>query len=527
MEDFLNLLDKLYKEIPKIENKFKNDSMKNYYLFKCKAHIEQTFYVNLIKNIINNLDDPENIKDYGYSIKDIERIKIQEEIILKKLGEINSNDILNEVIITKQEYQQFANSVEKISEEIYKFIDYFENTIQLKLCEEIINKQEGENFQKFLHEKNFNKLSVENIETSKNDKINCTHCGSSNFNSLGSTAIVHKNITSVSIRFNRNFYCNSCYKYFYTNYIKTIDNYTYINCPHDILGFSNLLAIGVQLSLPVKLCLLCGSRLVTCQYLKSEVDKYYPAFWKKIKEETPYEVKTGNCKFCSNEDITNSFEMDGHVRIRALGLCKSNNPDLFDYFFKSTETPEVIKDTLRIDELYKKIKSLDWSSCSTSLLKRQELKDKKNLRTSLYEKIKSKQKLFDFYIGEATNYYRKKFGLPLIGEKWISETTLFKLIKQIYEDKEVVFHSRPNWLQGLELDIYIPEERLAIEYMGRQHHEPVSFFGGEESFLNLVERDERKEDICIKNGIALIHFDYRMTVNKENILKLIRFAQKV
>ena len=63
--------------------------------------------------------------------------------------------------------------------------------------------------------------------------------------------------------------------------------------------------------------------------------------------------------------------------------------------------------------------------------------------------------------------------------------------------------------------------------MGRQHHEPVSFFGGEESFLNLVERDERKEDICIKNGIALIHFDYRMTVNKENILKLIRFAQKV
>ena len=52
------------------------------------------------------------------------------------------------------------------------------------------------------------------------------------------------------------------------------------------------------------------------------------------------------------------------------------------------------------------------------------------------------------------NLVREQFGYPKIGDAWVSETMLFHIVEEIYPDVEIIRHHRPNWLEGLELDIY-------------------------------------------------------------------------
>lgn len=55
-----------------------------------------------------------------------------------------------------------------------------------------------------------------------------------------------------------------------------------------------------------------------------------------------------------------------------------------------------------------------------------------------------------------------------------------------------------------------------IEVQGEQHFRPVEVFGGEESFRNQVERDNRKREYCKKNNIPM----YELIYEKGKILNL-------
>lgn len=66
----------------------------------------------------------------------------------------------------------------------------------------------------------------------------------------------------------------------------------------------------------------------------------------------------------------------------------------------------------------------------------------------------------------------------------------------------------PGWLGRQHIDLYIPELNLGIEYMGRQHYQPIEYFGGEESFKSRIKKDEEKKEKCEERGIKLIHFKY-------------------
>lgn len=103
------------------------------------------------------------------------------------------------------------------------------------------------------------------------------------------------------------------------------------------------------------------------------------------------------------------------------------------------------------------------------------------------------------------NLVRLERGLPKVGEGWISETRLYYSIKNAFENLEVIHHASPEWLGRQHFDIYIPEYNLAIEYQGIQHSRPVEFFGGESTFIQNQERDERKRRLCDDNGCYLIY----------------------
>ena len=106
---------------------------------------------------------------------------------------------------------------------------------------------------------------------------------------------------------------------------------------------------------------------------------------------------------------------------------------------------------------------------------------------------------------DAENAAREEIGLPKVGEGWVSETQLYYEIKEAFAKLKVIHHGSPRWLGRQHLDIYIPEIKVAVEYQGLQHDEPVEFFGGEESFQENQERDARKAQLCDKHGVHLIY----------------------
>jgi len=106
---------------------------------------------------------------------------------------------------------------------------------------------------------------------------------------------------------------------------------------------------------------------------------------------------------------------------------------------------------------------------------------------------------------EPENRLREKFGLPKIGEGWISETNLYYEIKEAFPQVSVIHHGKPKWLGKQHLDIWIPEYNIGIEYQGDQHFFPVDFFGGKQALKNNKERDARKKALCEQNQCKLIY----------------------
>ena len=64
---------------------------------------------------------------------------------------------------------------------------------------------------------------------------------------------------------------------------------------------------------------------------------------------------------------------------------------------------------------------------------------------------------------------------------------------------------RPDWLNGLELDFYIDELKLAAEVQGAQHYTFVEFFHrNEKNFEDQKQRDANKSYLCRLHKIELI-----------------------
>ena len=123
---------------------------------------------------------------------------------------------------------------------------------------------------------------------------------------------------------------------------------------------------------------------------------------------------------------------------------------------------------------------------------------------------------------EAENEIRDLLGIPHIGEGWISEMELFNLVKEIFPKEKVIHQARLDWLGLQSLDIYIPSLKLAIEYQGRQHYEPVDFFGGKEGLVITQKRDKLKAKKCKENRVYLIYFRYDEEITKKFVKQKIK-----
>lgn len=70
-----------------------------------------------------------------------------------------------------------------------------------------------------------------------------------------------------------------------------------------------------------------------------------------------------------------------------------------------------------------------------------------------------------------------------------TEKAIYYYIKKVFTDSLPSY--KPTWLNGKELDVYIPSLHIAIEYDGQHWHQDA-------------ERDSKKDLLCTENGVQLV-----------------------
>ena len=65
-----------------------------------------------------------------------------------------------------------------------------------------------------------------------------------------------------------------------------------------------------------------------------------------------------------------------------------------------------------------------------------------------------------------------------------------------------------KWLGKLRLDYYLVDYNIAIEYQGEQHFHSVKYFGGNKRFIDRIERDKRKKELCDKNNVKILYVSF-------------------
>lgn len=113
---------------------------------------------------------------------------------------------------------------------------------------------------------------------------------------------------------------------------------------------------------------------------------------------------------------------------------------------------------------------------------------------------------------------RVEFGYRRVGEGFVAETQLASLIREILgPDMTLERHHRPPWLEGLELDIWLPMLAIGIEYQGQQHYKAIMAWGGESALRDLQARDVRKRRLCAKHGVTLIEIAYTEPLTRRHV----------
>lgn len=90
---------------------------------------------------------------------------------------------------------------------------------------------------------------------------------------------------------------------------------------------------------------------------------------------------------------------------------------------------------------------------------------------------------------------------------------LFDIVEKYFHGQKVLMEARPKELkfQGskwpLQLDIYLPDLRLAFEYQGEQHFRVNQMYKRQQLDVQ-QQKDEEKRKICKENNITLIEVPY-------------------
>lgn len=93
-------------------------------------------------------------------------------------------------------------------------------------------------------------------------------------------------------------------------------------------------------------------------------------------------------------------------------------------------------------------------------------------------------------------------------------------IRELLDSVKITYDFRTRklpFLNGLELDFYLPKLKAAIECQGIQHFQAVSIFGGETAYAKTLLNDSKKRKLCEDNGIKLFYYSNLKIVYPYNV----------
>ena len=228
---------------------------------------------------------------------------------------------------------------------------------------------------------------------------------------------------------------------------------------------------------------------------QTNLEKYGVEFVAQNKEVYDKVVKTNIEKYgvenpAKNEEIK---EKTKHTNRKKYGL---------DYYVLSEEFKSISKQTL-LDK--KGIESISYSHI-TNLENYNEEYIRANFIKDGYFLKDECCNYFNIYYTTVNNF-KKKFNIiePNKQNKTRTQQEIYDFIKGFYND-EVIFCEN-NVINPYELDIYIPDKKLAIEYDGLLYH---SFGKSKYNMFNNYKLEKRnyhlqKTEMCEEKGIKLFH----------------------
>jgi hypothetical protein len=102
------------------------------------------------------------------------------------------------------------------------------------------------------------------------------------------------------------------------------------------------------------------------------------------------------------------------------------------------------------------------------------------------------------------------------------------IINLLNENKiEYIYNSYPTFMDGLQLDFWMPSLNIAIECQGEQHYKSVKAWGGDEGLLKRKKLDKLKEEKCKKHGIKIIYVGESSYAEKYGLVSLNNFKKSV
>jgi very-short-patch-repair endonuclease len=122
---------------------------------------------------------------------------------------------------------------------------------------------------------------------------------------------------------------------------------------------------------------------------------------------------------------------------------------------------------------------------------------------------------------------------PLDGGEPRGEKHLRKILEQLYPDENIVRQDHFDFLGQQRVDFSIRVRKLAFEYDGKQHFEPlVGPFGcktkeeAQRRFEVQRKQDCRKDKLCQENGYTLIRFSYEEEITLESVKQKIESSER-
>jgi len=117
---------------------------------------------------------------------------------------------------------------------------------------------------------------------------------------------------------------------------------------------------------------------------------------------------------------------------------------------------------------------------------------------------------------------RKSYGYPVKGKAGMREKMLYDSACMIFGSENVIRHYRGAEMERLEIDVWIPRFKIALEYQGEQHSKHMPHWHGKNGFDDQKKRDACKVVLCKKLGYKLMLFGPKDGLDFVNVLGRLR-----